>query len=37
MDLAQKHCVPCEGGMPALSEEKEDELMKPLGLFAYAV
>ena len=28
MDLAQKHCVPCEGGMPALSEEKENELMR---------
>lgn len=27
MDLTKKHCVPCEGGTPPLSNEKEDELM----------
>lgn len=27
MDLNQKHCVPCEGGTPPLSEEREDELL----------
>lgn len=26
MDLSQKHCIPCEGGDPALTDEKEDEL-----------
>lgn len=26
MDLSTKHCVPCEGGMPPLTDEKEDEL-----------
>ncbi len=26
MDLIQKHCVPCEGGTPPLSDAKEDEL-----------
>ena len=28
MDLTNKHCVPCEGGMPPLSNEKEDEMLK---------
>lgn len=28
MDLSQKHCVPCEGGDPALTDEREDELKK---------
>ncbi len=28
MDLTKKHCVPCEGGMPPLPEEKEDEMLK---------
>ena len=28
MDLSRKHCVPCEGGMPPLSDEKEDEMLK---------
>lgn len=27
-DLTKKHCVPCEGGMPPLPIEKEDELIK---------
>lgn len=27
-DLTKKHCVPCEGGDPPLSNEKEDELFK---------
>ncbi|MDP2638395.1 MAG: 4a-hydroxytetrahydrobiopterin dehydratase [Candidatus Levybacteria bacterium] len=30
MDLAQKHCVPCEGGIPPFSEEKENELIKEI-------
>ena len=28
MDLLNTKCVPCEGGIPPLSEEKEDEFMK---------
>ncbi|MBI2614059.1 MAG: 4a-hydroxytetrahydrobiopterin dehydratase [Candidatus Levybacteria bacterium] len=28
MDLTKKHCVPCEGGTPPLSNEKEDEMLK---------
>ena len=24
MDLIQKHCIPCEGGDPALAKEQED-------------
>lgn len=28
MDLTQKHCVPCEGGTPPLSENEEDRLLK---------
>lgn len=27
-DLSQKHCVPCEGGTPPLSDSKEDEMLK---------
>ena len=27
MDLVKKHCVPCEGGIPPLSDEKENELI----------
>ncbi len=30
MNLNKKHCVPCEGGIPPLSNEKEDELMKQI-------
>lgn len=30
MDLAQKHCVPCEGGDPALTDDREDELKKEI-------
>lgn len=26
MDLKQKHCVPCESGMPPLSESEENNL-----------
>ncbi len=26
-DLTQKHCVPCEGGMPPLTELQENEMM----------
>lgn len=28
MDLLQKHCVPCEGGMPPLPDNEEDKLLK---------
>lgn len=28
MDLINKHCVPCEGGDPSLSDEKENEMLK---------
>lgn len=28
MNLLDKHCVPCEGGTPPLSDIKEDELIK---------
>ena len=28
MDLAQKHCVPCEGGMPPLPPEAVADYMK---------
>jgi 4a-hydroxytetrahydrobiopterin dehydratase len=27
-DLTKKHCIPCEGGDPAVSDEKEDEFKK---------
>lgn len=27
-DLTQKHCVPCEGGMSPLTDEKEEEMLK---------
>lgn len=27
-DLTKKHCVPCEGGDPPLTDEAEDELLK---------
>lgn len=30
-DLAKKHCVPCEGGMPPLSDDKEDKLLKEVS------
>lgn len=30
MDLQHKKCVPCEGGTPALTDEKEDELLKQI-------
>jgi 4a-hydroxytetrahydrobiopterin dehydratase len=29
-DLTKKHCIPCEGGMPPLSNEKEDEMLKSI-------
>jgi 4a-hydroxytetrahydrobiopterin dehydratase len=28
MDLFNKKCIPCEGGTPALSEEKTEEYLK---------
>ncbi|HSD98480.1 MAG TPA: 4a-hydroxytetrahydrobiopterin dehydratase [Patescibacteria group bacterium] len=28
MDLTKKHCVPCEGGTPPLTNEEEDRLHK---------
>src|SRR3989338_4255458 len=28
IDLTQKRCVPCEGGMPPLKEKKVQELLK---------
>jgi len=30
MNLIQKHCVPCEGGDPPLSEEEENKLFKEI-------
>ena len=30
-DLVHKHCVPCEGGMPPLSEKEEDTLHQEVG------
>ncbi len=27
-DLTKKHCVPCEGGTPPLSNGREDEMLK---------
>lgn len=27
MDLAKKHCVPCEGGSPPFSEQQESEYL----------
>jgi 4a-hydroxytetrahydrobiopterin dehydratase len=30
--LAQKHCVPCEGGTAALTDDKIDELKKQLSV-----
>ena len=27
-ELTKKHCVPCEGGEPAISDEREDEMLK---------
>lgn len=27
MNLLKKHCVPCEGGIPPLSNEEEDKLL----------
>lgn len=30
MDLTQKHCQPCEGGMPPLTEEEAKELLKQI-------
>ena len=29
-DLTKKHCVPCEGGDPPVSDEKEKELKKQI-------
>ena len=28
MDLTQKKCVPCEGGIPKLSPEEADQLLQ---------
>ena len=28
MDLTKKHCVPCEGGMPPLTDGKENGMLK---------
>lgn len=28
MDFSKKHCVPCEGGTPPLTQEKEKEFLK---------
>src|SRR3990167_6195268 len=28
MDLAEKHCVACEGGIPPMSNEEEDKYIK---------
>jgi len=28
MNLTEKKCVPCEGGVPAMSKEQADELLK---------
>ncbi len=28
--LVQKHCTPCEGGMPPMPEQRADELLKSL-------
>ncbi|HEX7042308.1 MAG TPA: 4a-hydroxytetrahydrobiopterin dehydratase [Patescibacteria group bacterium] len=30
-DLTQKHCVPCEGGTPPLTNEEEDKLMSQIN------
>lgn len=30
-DLMKKHCVPCEGGMPPLSNKKEDEFVSQVA------
>lgn len=31
IDLVQKHCIPCEGGDPPLTDEKENELIKEVS------
>lgn len=28
MDLIKKHCIPCEGGTPPLTNEEEEKLLK---------
>ncbi|HSW69070.1 MAG TPA: 4a-hydroxytetrahydrobiopterin dehydratase [Gammaproteobacteria bacterium] len=30
-DLQSKHCVPCEGGVPALTKQKAEDLLKKLN------
>lgn len=30
MDLAKKHCVPCEGGTPPFTQTQEDEYIKKI-------
>lgn len=30
MNLTQKHCIPCEGGTPPLSDKEEDKLIKEI-------
>ena len=31
MDLAKKHCVPCEGGIPPMSEQEEDQFINEVS------
>ena len=31
-DLTTKHCVPCEGGDSAVSDEREEQMLKLGGL-----
>ena len=30
MDFTKKHCIPCDGGMPPLTEKEEDDYNKEL-------
>lgn len=34
-DLSNKHCTPCEGGIPPLSQEEIDKLMQKLDQWEY--
>ncbi len=31
MELIKKHCVPCEGGIPPMSEKEEDQYIKEIS------
>lgn len=31
MELIKKHCVPCEGGIPPMSEQEEDQYIKEVS------